>query len=107
MGALNNELVLCVVLGARRTDCQTRARSALRVAVLPFRLYARVRRAAHDADNTPLALPRALRDAVQRRIKTVDVIADVTLVTEDEATLVVRFTAPLAHGAVQTAPSFL
>lgn len=55
----------------------------------------------------PFTLPGALGNLVKRWIQTVDVIADVTHVAQDESTLVVRLTTTLAHRAVQAAPALL
>ncbi len=52
----------------------------------------------------PLALPGALGDVVERRVEAVDVVGDVALVAQDEARLVVRLAAALAHRAVQAPP---
>ena len=57
--------------------------------------------------NTPFAFPGALGDLVEGRIEAVDVVADVTLVTQNQTPLVMRLTAALAHSALQTAPAFL
>ena len=56
---------------------------------------------------SPLALPGAAGDAGEGRLKAVDVVADVTLVTQDETPLVMWLATTLTHGAVKTPPSLL
>ena len=44
---------------------------------------------------------------VERRIQAVDVVADITFIAQDEARLVVRLPAALAHRTVQTPPTLV
>ena len=54
-----------------------------------------------------MASPAALGHVRQRRRQTVDVVADVAVVAEEQAALVSRLAAALAHRAVQAAPALL
>lgn len=60
-----------------------------------------------DADDAPLALPRARRHILQRRVEAVGVVADVAVVAQQQPTLIGRLAAALADGALQAPPALL
>ena len=57
-------------------------------------------------NNSPLALPTTLRNRVQWRIQTVSVIADVTVVTEEQTAWIRGLPALLTHCAFEAPPAF-
>lgn len=54
----------------------------------------------------PFALPAAARDVLKGRVQAVGVVADVTLVTQQEASGVARLATSLTHRTLQTPPAF-
>lgn len=54
----------------------------------------------------PFALPAAARDVLQGRVEAVSVVADVTLITQKEASRVTRLATRLTHRTLQTPPAF-
>lgn len=54
----------------------------------------------------PSALPASLGDGLQGRVQAVGMVADVTVVTEQEPPGVSGFPAGLTHGALQAPPAF-
>lgn len=52
----------------------------------------------------PLALPGSLGHSVEGRVQAVGVVADVAVVTQQQAARVAGFAAGLAHRALKTAP---
>ena len=55
---------------------------------------------------SPLALPAVLGHVLQGRVQAVGVVADVTVVTQQEAPRVAGLAARLAHRTLQAAPAF-
>lgn len=55
---------------------------------------------------SPFALPAVLGHVLQRRVQAVGVIANVTVVTQQQAAGICGLTAGLAHCTLQTAPAF-
>lgn len=107
--ALGHDVRICVVARAHPALRQRVAVRALCVVVLPLdRLCCGgVGEAAAHALGAPFALPVALGHLVERRIETIDVVADVAVVAQQQATFVRRLAAALAHRAVQTSPATL
>lgn len=56
---------------------------------------------------SPLALPGALGYLLQGRVQAVNVVADVTVVTQQQEALIIRTATALTYSAVQTTPTFL
>ena len=56
--------------------------------------------------NTPLALPGSFGHGVEGRVQAVGVVADVTVVTQQQSPRVTGLTAGLTNRALQTAPPF-
>ena len=84
------------------------AEGTLGVVVLPLKCDAARRfGVALVTPHAPFALPIAFGHLVKRRIEAVDVVADVAVVAQKQATLVGRLAAALAHRAVQAAPALL
>lgn len=105
--ALYYEITLAVGLGAGSAVGVRGARPALGVALLPVAVEARLAGTTGLALGAPLALPIALWHVVERRVHAINVVADVTVVTEYEPTFIVALTATLADRAVETTPAFL
>lgn len=56
---------------------------------------------------TPLALPAALGHRLQGRVQAVGVVADVTVVTQQQTARVGGLAARFTHRTLQTAPAFI
>jgi hypothetical protein len=62
---------------------------------------------ANLANGAPLALPITLRNIIQRWFHAVNVIRNVTLVAQQETSLIVTLATPFTHRTVETAPPLL
>ena len=56
---------------------------------------------------TPFALPAVLGNVLQRRVQAVGVIADVTVVTQQQTARVGGLATRFTHRTLQTAPAFI
>lgn len=104
---LNDQLLVPVVAVTEVARHFAVARSAHGVLALPAASHTRGRAPAVKTSHTPLALPAAFGNVAQRWDQAVRVIGDVTLVAQQQATLIIRATTSLTHSAVQAAPAFL
>lgn len=104
--ALRDEIGIDVVARAHVTLREAKTKRTLGVVVLPFEATRRrLGRAASGAFHAPFAFPVAFGHVIQRRIETVDVVADVAVVAQEQASFVGCLAAALAHRAVQTSPA--
>ena len=55
---------------------------------------------------SPLALPAVLGNILQRRVKAIRVITDITVITEQQTARVRGLATSLTHGTLQTTPAF-
>lgn len=55
---------------------------------------------------SPFALPAVFGNVLQRRVQAVGVVADVTVVTKQEAAWICGLPTGLTHRALQAAPAF-
>lgn len=55
---------------------------------------------------SPLALPAVFGNILQRRVKAVCVIADVTVITKQQTSRICGLATSLAYGTLQTTPTF-
>ena len=104
---LDDEVTFVVGLGAGSAGGVRGTRSALRVVLLPLAVGARIVGAAGLALGAPFAFPGALGHLLQRRFYAVRVEADVAVVAEYKARLVVPLAATFAHRTVQASPALL
>ncbi len=90
------------------TNIYAITKCAFRIIVLPLHLFpTRSPRSALHALDAPFTLPVAFRNLIQRRIQAIYMIADVTIVAQQESTLVCGRTAALTYSTIQTPPSAL
>lgn len=104
--ALHNELVLLVVLGADWAGSQAAAGSALRVIILPLTPQPWGRGPTMRTGDTPFALPASFGDGLQGGVQAVGVVADVTIITQEQPSWVCGFPTSFTHCALQAAPAF-
>lgn len=56
---------------------------------------------------SPFAFPGASRDIGERRVHTVDVVGNITVVTQQQSRFVIPLPTAFTHRTIQTSPAFL
>lgn len=93
--ALNYKIALLVSLLTDYARGVGSAGSTLSITFLPARVKTRIIQTASLALSAPFALPGTLRHYVQRRIYAIDMVANIALVAENQASFVVSLATTL------------